>query len=84
MMKRYLIALLFAVCHLSFCDAQVIDTVPNRASDRTFLFTVAVPDGNYLVTVTLGHKKKASQTVVRVKAYLELRKKVEWRVCFFV
>ena len=68
MMKRYLIALLFAVCHLSFCDAQVIDTVLNRASDRPFLFSVAVPDGNYLVTVTLGHKKKASQTVVRAES----------------
>ena len=49
-------------------EAQVIDTTLNRVSDRPFQFAVAVPDGNYLVTVTLGHKKKAGQTVVRAES----------------
>ena len=49
--------------------AQVItDTVLNKASTQPFGFSVAVPDGNYLVTVTLGNKKKAGQTVVRAES----------------
>ena len=36
------------------------------AADRTdFRFSVAVPDGNYRVTVTLGSDKEATHTVVR-------------------
>ena len=49
-------------------EAQAIDTTLNRVSDRPFQFSVAVPDGNYLVTVTLGHRKKAGQTVVRAES----------------
>ena len=42
--------------------AQVItDTVLNKASTQPFGFSVAVPDGNYLVTVTLGNKKKQAR-----------------------
>ena len=49
--------------------AQVItDTVLNKAGTQPFGFSVAVPDGNYLVTVTLGNKKKAGQTVVRAES----------------
>ena len=48
--------------------AQVIDTVLNKASNEPFNFAVAVPDGNYRVTVTLGNKKKAGQTVVRAES----------------
>ena len=67
-MKRFL--LLWAVV-LFAClgKAQVItDTVLNKASTQPFGFSVAVPDGNYLVTVTLGNKKKAGQTVVRAES----------------
>lgn len=66
-MKR-LLFLLLAVSLLLTSEAQVIDTTLNRASDRPFQFSVAVPDGNYLVTVTLGNKKKAGQTVVRAES----------------
>ncbi len=48
--------------------AQVIDTVLNKTSNKPFSLSVAVPDGNYLVTVTLGNKKKAGQTVVRAES----------------
>lgn len=48
--------------------AQPIDTVLNRTSDRPFSFAVAVPDGNYRVTVTLGAKKRVGQTVVRAES----------------
>ena len=48
--------------------AQVIDTVLNKTSNKPFSFSVAVPDGNYRVTVTLGNKKKAGQTVVRAES----------------
>ena len=49
-------------------QAQVIDTVLNKASNKPFQFAVAVPDGNYRVTVTLCNKKKAGQTVVRAES----------------
>jgi lysophospholipase L1-like esterase len=67
-MKRLL--LLWAVM-LFAClgKAQVItDTVLNKAGTQPFGFSVAVPDGNYLVTVTLGNRKKAGQTVVRAES----------------
>ena len=67
-MKRFL--LLWAVVLFAcLAKAQVItDTVLNKASTQPFGFSVAVPDGNYLVTVTLGNKKKAGQTVVRAES----------------
>lgn len=39
-----------------------------RISDGTFYFSVAVPDGNYRVTVTLGSKKRAASTSVRAES----------------
>ena len=67
-MKSFL--LLWAVMLFAcLAKAQVItDTVLNKASTQPFGFSVAVPDGNYLVTVTLGNKKKAGQTVVRAES----------------
>jgi lysophospholipase L1-like esterase len=43
-------------------DLQV---APDGKSNQPFYFSVAVPDGNYKVTVTLGSKKKAGETTVR-------------------
>lgn len=40
---------------------------PTSKTVAPFYFSVKVPDGNYLVTVTLGSKKKASSTVVRAE-----------------
>ena len=67
-MKRLL--LLWAVMSFAcLAKAQVVtDTVLNKASTQPFGFSVAVPDGNYLVTVTLGNRKKAGQTVVRAES----------------
>ena len=48
--------------------AQTIDTLINKVSDKPFDVTVQVPDGNYRVTVTVGNKKKAGQTVVRAES----------------
>lgn len=39
-----------------------------RLSDGIFYFSVAVPDGNYKVTVTVGSKKKAASTTVRAES----------------
>ncbi|MDE7142932.1 MAG: rhamnogalacturonan acetylesterase, partial [Muribaculaceae bacterium] len=36
--------------------------------DRPYFFSVAVPDGNYRVRVTLGSKKSAGSTTVRAEA----------------
>lgn len=41
---------------------------PTKKSTSPFYFSVKVPDGNYKVTVTVGAKKKAAQTVVRAES----------------
>ena len=42
--------------------------VLNKVSDRPFYYSVAVPDGNYKVTVTLGARRRAARTVVRAES----------------
>lgn len=39
-----------------------------KISEGTFYFSVAVPDGNYKVTVTIGSKKRAASTTVRAES----------------
>ena len=39
-----------------------------RLSDGIFYFSVAVPDGNYRITVTLGAKKRKASTTVRAES----------------
>ena len=69
MMKRILLILFTIQCSLfTSVRAQVTDTVLNKATDKPFSFSVAVPDGNYRVTVTLGAKKRVGQTVVRAES----------------
>lgn len=66
-MKKILVIIVF----LAALDVQaqtIVDTILNKVSDRPFSYAVAVPDGNYRVTVTLGNKKKAAQTVVRAES----------------
>ena len=67
-MKQTLLGLILAVAQTMTCNAQVTDTLLNKTSNQPFNFSVAVPDGNYRVTVTLGNKKKAGQTVVRAES----------------
>lgn len=67
-MKRLLLILFTIYYSLLSAKAQTIDTVLNRTSDRPFSFAVAVPDGNYRVTVTLGAGKRRGQTVVRAES----------------
>lgn len=69
-MKRTIFFLCaFAFLNLIGTQAQVItDTLLNKTSEKPFYFSVPVPDGNYRVTVTLGAKKKASETVVRAES----------------
>jgi lysophospholipase L1-like esterase len=60
-----LVASLYALT----ASAQLGETVTlDRVSDKPFSYTVQVPDGNYRVTVTLGAKKRAAQTVVRAES----------------
>lgn len=66
-MKRYMF-LMAALLAASLSRAQVVDTLINKVSSRPFSFSVTVPDGNYRVTVTIGNKKKAGQTVVRAES----------------
>ncbi len=43
-------------------------TQPAKDGSAPFFFSVDVPDGNYVVTVTLGDKKRKSSTVVRAES----------------
>lgn len=45
-----------------------IADAPTAKSTSPFYFSVKVPDGNYRVTVVLGSKKKAGETIVRAEA----------------
>lgn len=45
-----------------------IVAAPTAKSKDPFYFSVKVPDGNYKVTVTLGSKKKATETCVRAES----------------
>lgn len=67
-MKRlFLLSAVLALC--SMAKAQVIvDTILNQISTKPISFSVPVPDGNYKVTVTLGSRKRAAQTVVRAES----------------
>ena len=67
-MKRILLFLTVVCLSFSKVQAQVIDTILNKVSEKPFYFSVPVDDGNYLVTVTLGAKKRAAQTVVRAES----------------
>ena len=67
-MKKLIITLSLAVCSMLVAQAQAIDTLLNKVSTEPFTFSVAVPDGNYRVIITLGNKKRAGQTVVRAES----------------
>ena len=47
-----------------------LQPAPTRKSTAPYFFSVKVPDGNYHVTVTLGSKKRAGNTTVRVSPTL--------------
>jgi len=66
--KRFLWAALMTLCSMGAQAQVVADTLLNRAGTEPFYFSTPVADGNYRVTVTLGSKKKASQTVVRAES----------------
>ena len=59
------IKLLLLMC-LSVVSAQAQTFDVNI--DKPQYFSVAVPDGNYRVTLTLGSKKRAAETVVRAES----------------
>ena len=45
-----------------------LQSTPDLKANKPFYFSVAVPDGNYRVTVTLGSKKSAGVTTVRAES----------------
>ena len=67
LMKR-LIILTVAIAASLCIQAQIIDTLLYKESVAPINFSVRVPDGHYRVTVTLGSKKRAAQTVVRAES----------------
>lgn len=70
-------------------EARKQQSATFKISDGTFYFSVAVPDGNYKVTVTVGSKKKAANTTVRAESrrlYVQnaVTKKGEFKTYSFV
>jgi lysophospholipase L1-like esterase len=59
-------------------DRQTGDPVRSSlvTSDKIFLFSVAVPTGNYRVTVTLGDAKEPSTTTVKAESRLLMLERV--------
>ena len=47
---------------------QSTEVTLDKVSTDPFSYSVAVPDGNYRVTVTVGNRKRAGQTVVRAES----------------
>ncbi len=43
-------------------------TFPSKNGERPYYFSLRVPDGNYLVTLTLGNRKRKSVTTVRAES----------------
>lgn len=52
---------------------------PAAKSNSPFYFSVEVPDGNYRVTVVLGSKRKAGETIVRAESRRMMTDKVVTR-----
>lgn len=70
-------------------EAYKAQTETFRLSNGVFYFSVAVPDGNYKVTVTVGSKKNVSNTTVRAESrrlFVQnaITKKGEFKTCSFV
>ncbi len=65
------------------------DFVKTAAGSKSTFLSVAVPDGNYRVSVTLGNKRKAGSTTVRAESRRlfienEVTRKGEFRTISFV
>ena len=54
------------------------------SSDKPFYFSVAVPEGNYKVTVTFGDKNEATTTTVKAELRRLMLEKVETKAGKFV
>lgn len=70
-------------------EAQKVQNGTFKLSDGIFYFSVAVPDGNYRVTVTLGSKKQKGNTTVRAESRRlfvqnEITKKGEFKKVSFI
>ena len=80
---------LFALSLWAILPSKAQTVELNKVSDRPFYYSVAVPDGNYKVTVTLGAKKRAAKTVVRAESrrlFVEetATKKGKYVTCSFI
>lgn len=70
-------------------EARKQQTPGFQLSDGIFYFSVAVPDGNYRVTVTIGSKKQKANTTVRAESrrlyvFNEPTKKGEFKTFSFI
>ena len=69
MKKKLLTGIVWGLNALFVCAfGQTAEVTLDKVSTEPFSYSVAVPDGNYRVTVTVGNKKRAGQTVVRAES----------------
>lgn len=69
------------------CDGS--DAARNRhrgscSSDRPFRFSVDMPEGNYLITATLGHNRGGSNTMIKAESRRLMIEKAQTRPGEFV
>ena len=64
MRTRFFLLSLGLLAHVAMAQTGTFDV----KIDKPGYFSVAVPDGNYKVTVTLGSKKRKAETVVRAES----------------
>ena len=69
-MKRMLLGMLMTICcaMAGYAQLDIVINLNREVSYQPYNWDLNLPDGNYRVTVTLGNKKKAGQTVVRAES----------------
>ena len=68
MKKKLLTGIVWGLNALFVCAfGQTAEVTLDKVSTEPFSYSVAVPDGNYRVTVTVGNKKRAGKLRVKLK-----------------
>ena len=69
-MKKTTLFLLFLLvgCAASAADFPVVFTYDTSRPQERFEIQVPVPDGNYLVTLEIGSRKRAARTFVKAES----------------
>ncbi len=67
-MKKILSFLLIGCSAMAYSQSPITLDLRDSLSLSSYYTSVSVPDGNYRVSLTIGHKKKAGSTTVRAES----------------